>query len=116
MRIIKEAFLVKISIDFPQADSFLTTWRNVVRAAKWKNLIEVRKTYPTADGVKVDSGRVVTVFKAVRFATLPRTYKELCGALLPRPIHDKHELEEVTDLAEAMEGHEALPGRTVCKP
>lgn len=62
MRIVKEAFLVEAATDHPKAASYLETWRKVVREAKWKNLIDVRKTYPSADGVKVKSGRSVTVF------------------------------------------------------
>jgi mRNA interferase HigB len=64
VRIIKEAFLIRAAADYPKAASYLDAWRKVVRAAKWKNLIDVRRTYPSADGVKVRSGRNVTVFNA----------------------------------------------------
>ena len=62
MRIVKEAFLVQAAADYPKAASYREAWRKVVKAAKWRNLIDVRKTYPSADGVKVRSGRDVTVF------------------------------------------------------
>ena len=62
MRIIKEAFLIEAARNFPKASSYLDTWRRVVKFAVWKNLTELRKTYPSADGVKVKSGRQVTVF------------------------------------------------------
>ena len=62
VRIIKEAFLVQAAADYPKAASYLETWRKIVKAAKWKSLVDVRKSYPSADGVKVKSGRNVTVF------------------------------------------------------
>jgi mRNA interferase HigB len=62
LRIIKQPFLTAAARKHPQAASWLEAWRMVVRAAKWRNLNEVRKTYPHADSVKVRSGRVVVVF------------------------------------------------------
>jgi mRNA interferase HigB len=62
VRIIKGAFLVQAVADSPKAASYLEAWRKIVKASKWKSLIDVRKTYPSADGVKVRSGRNVTVF------------------------------------------------------
>ena len=62
MRIIKEGFLVQAGIDFPKAAKFLEHWRTIVRAADWKSLVDVRRTYPNADSVKVQSGRQVVVF------------------------------------------------------
>jgi mRNA interferase HigB len=40
----------------------LEIWRTVVKAATWRNLMEVRRTYPGTDSVKVSSGRQVQVF------------------------------------------------------
>ena len=40
----------------------LTTWLTVTKAAKWRNLMDVRKTFRHADGVKLTTGRVITVF------------------------------------------------------
>ena len=62
MRIVKEAFLTLAAKEYPKAAGYLETWRKVVRAASWKSLAEARKTYPSADGVKVKSGRQVTIF------------------------------------------------------
>lgn len=42
--------------------AWLSQWTGVVRAAKWRNLADVRKVYPSADGVKLASEVVVTVF------------------------------------------------------
>src|SRR5688500_12342587 len=41
---------------------WLTTWAATVENAMWHNLGDVRKTYPAADGVKLASKFVVTVF------------------------------------------------------
>lgn len=41
-------------------------WRTVIRAASWRNLVEVRRTYPDTDSVKVSSGRQVVVFNVRR--------------------------------------------------
>jgi len=40
----------------------LASWAQIARGASWQNLQEVHQTLPHADGVKVASGRVVTVF------------------------------------------------------
>jgi mRNA interferase HigB len=46
----------------PNAARYLEIWRTVVKAATWRNLMEVRRTYPGTDSVKVSSGRQVQVF------------------------------------------------------
>src|SRR4051812_26161304 len=43
------------------AAAWLTQWMAVVREASWQNLAEVRKVYPSGDGVPLKSV-VVTVF------------------------------------------------------
>lgn len=48
----------------PKAAGYLEAWRKVVRAAAWRSLAEVRRAYPSADAVKVRSGRQVLVFNA----------------------------------------------------
>jgi len=62
VRIIKEAFLVQAGKVHPKPDRYLETWRRIVRAADWRSLAEVRRTYPSADAVRVKSGRQVLVF------------------------------------------------------
>jgi mRNA interferase HigB len=44
------------------AEAALAGWAQNTRSAAWRNLPQVRQTYRSADAVKVDSGRVVTVF------------------------------------------------------
>jgi len=62
VRIIKESFLVLAARDYPKAAGYLEVWRKTVRSAVWRSLAEVRRTYPSADAVKVNSGRQVLVF------------------------------------------------------
>lgn len=62
MRIIKEAFLVDAARRYPKAAGYLEAWRKIVRAAAWRTYAEVRRVYPSADWVKVRSGRQVLVF------------------------------------------------------
>ena len=44
----------------------MDAWRRFVRAANWRNLVEVRITYPDTDLVRVRSGRQVLVFNIRR--------------------------------------------------
>jgi mRNA interferase HigB len=62
VRIIEEAILVQTGKLHPKTTSYLEAWRRVVRAAEWRSLAEVQRTYPNADAVRVKSGRQVLVF------------------------------------------------------
>jgi mRNA interferase HigB len=62
VRIIKTAFLAQAERAHPRAASYLETWRKVVGSARWQSLAAVRRTYPSADAVRVKSGRQVIVF------------------------------------------------------
>jgi mRNA interferase HigB len=66
VRIIKEKFLVEMGRKYPKAASHMETWRKIVRLTVWRNLVEVRRTYPDTDLVKVRSGRQVLVFNVRR--------------------------------------------------
>jgi len=46
----------------PNAEQPLRDWHKTARKAQWKTFNDVRATYSSADGVKVKSGRNVTVF------------------------------------------------------
>lgn len=57
--------LDKVAKRHPQTRSWLETWKTVVVEATWRNLAELRRTYPAADGVVLGKGKnklVVTVF------------------------------------------------------
>lgn len=66
MRIIKEAFLVAAGREQPPAARHLDLWRGTVKAATWRNLVDVRRSYPETDAVKVRSGRTVLIFNLRR--------------------------------------------------
>jgi mRNA interferase HigB len=44
------------------ADSALRSWLEVAESANWRNLMDVRQTYPHADGVPIQSDMIATVF------------------------------------------------------
>jgi mRNA interferase HigB len=44
------------------AAKWLANWIDVAQAAAWKNLQDVRKQFPSADGVQLKSRVIVTVF------------------------------------------------------
>ena len=44
------------------AASAMRRWVAVVEPVVWRNLAHVRESFPTADGVVLSSGQVVTVF------------------------------------------------------
>ncbi|MEY2429986.1 MAG: mRNA interferase HigB [Verrucomicrobiota bacterium] len=66
MRIIREAFLVAAGRGHPPAARHLDAWRKFVKSAAWRNLVDVRLTYPDTDAVKVRSGRQVLIFNIRR--------------------------------------------------
>jgi mRNA interferase HigB len=49
---------------FPQAADWLAGFRKSSKSAKWKNIVDLRHTYPHADLAKVKSGRTVIVLNA----------------------------------------------------
>ena len=62
MRIIRIPFLVKAAEEHPKARKWIESWRSIVQKAKWKNIQELKASYPSADTVKVTSGKNVVVF------------------------------------------------------
>jgi len=62
MRIIKRATLAAYWRRRPQARSGLLHGHKVAKKGRWRNLQDLRVTFPHADVVKVASGRSVTVF------------------------------------------------------
>lgn len=46
----------------PKAARYLAAWTMTTRAARWRNLAELRRVYPSADLVTVASGKGVVVF------------------------------------------------------
>jgi mRNA interferase HigB len=61
VRIIKEGFIRDAIMAYPKAAKYLTIWIVTVRAARWQNLSDLRRVYPSADLVAVGSGKSVIV-------------------------------------------------------
>ncbi|HEY8747914.1 MAG TPA: type II toxin-antitoxin system HigB family toxin [Tepidisphaeraceae bacterium] len=64
MRIIAESRLDEFGEEYPDAASWLETFSDSLKVARWKNLQDVRASFPHADAVQVESGKTVTVFNA----------------------------------------------------
>lgn len=62
VRIVKENFLRDAAGQYPKAAKYLAAWVKLVRAADWRGLADVRRCYPSADMVRVSSGKPVLVF------------------------------------------------------
>ena len=57
----KEKFLSDAAEQYPKAGKYLAAWTKTVRAARWRNLAELRRCYGSADVVHVSSGKPVIV-------------------------------------------------------
>lgn len=62
MRIITKQRLTLYAQEHPTAKSALDHWHNITKNAHWRNLAQVRAVFPSADPVKVKSGKTVHVF------------------------------------------------------
>jgi len=62
MRIIKRKPLQTFAEQHPDAAGPLELWYRTLRQAEWQSPQELRRVYPHADAVTVESGNTVTVF------------------------------------------------------
>jgi mRNA interferase HigB len=62
MRVISQKTLREFWGQYPDSKLQLQSWYKTARAAKWKNLNEVRQAYPSADGVPSKGHDTLTVF------------------------------------------------------
>ena|SRR5438876_9344733 len=62
MRVIALRRLREYMQSYPDAKTALTAWHAVTKTSWWTDLQQVRRNFPTADGVVVRSRRVATVF------------------------------------------------------
>lgn len=62
MRVISLEPLREFWTVHPDAEIPLRLWYRTARAALWRNLNEVRRTYPHADAVRTAGGDTLTVF------------------------------------------------------
>lgn len=47
---------------YREAAKWITAWRTTAQRARWRSLQDIRKAYPSADGMANELGVVVTVF------------------------------------------------------
>jgi mRNA interferase HigB len=66
MRVIKRARLEDFFAAHHQGKKPLLRWYELVRKVRWRNLDELRKTFPSADEVAVESGAKAVVFNIKR--------------------------------------------------
>jgi mRNA interferase HigB len=62
MTLIGQDVLAKAAKRNKPLRNWLVTWSAVVANARWRSIEDIRKAYPSADGVPLSSGTVVTVF------------------------------------------------------
>jgi mRNA interferase HigB len=62
VRIIKLTTLHGYGTRHADAMEPLKSWARIVKAANWRNIQELRRSFPHADAVTVASGRIATVF------------------------------------------------------
>ena len=64
LRIIKTGRIHGYCRQYPDAADWLKKFTAILKVANWRNLQEVRRVFPHADAVEVESDRTVTVFNA----------------------------------------------------
>jgi mRNA interferase HigB len=62
MRIIKPQTLQGYSQRYPTARASLAEWLARTRAGQWENMVDLRRTFPSADSAIVGSGSPVIIF------------------------------------------------------
>lgn len=62
MRIITRRHLNEYAKLHPNSAAALSAWHDVARKSEWRNLQEIRQTFPHADPVTVGSGKTATIF------------------------------------------------------
>jgi mRNA interferase HigB len=62
MRIITQPRLREYMEIHSLAKASLERWRQIAKAAEWKNFSEVKQSWQSADVAKSDSGRTVVIF------------------------------------------------------
>jgi mRNA interferase HigB len=101
VRIITKQRLIVYAQRHPTAKSALEHWHNIARHARWKSLVDVRSVLPSADPIRVRSGRTVHVFNlkgnAYRLITAIHydRQKGFILHLLPHADYSKNDWKEI---------------------
>lgn len=66
MRVISAGRIREYCDAYPVARTSLLSFLKIAKAARWTDIIDLRRTYPHADAVVVKSGRTVTVINIRR--------------------------------------------------
>lgn len=66
MRVIKKKKLNEFFELHPQGRKPLERWYEIVRKARWRSFTEMRETFPSADEIRVRSGKKAVVFNIKR--------------------------------------------------
>jgi mRNA interferase HigB len=66
LRVISTGRIKEYCAAYPTARTSLLSFLKIARAARWTEIIDLRRTYPHADAVVVKSGRTVTVINIRR--------------------------------------------------
>jgi mRNA interferase HigB len=62
MRVVKPSRIRGFQDAFPKAAAGLGRWLELVEQNNWGSIQQLRRVFPAADAVRVQSGRTVTVF------------------------------------------------------
>jgi mRNA interferase HigB len=62
MELANLAALERFARKYRDAATWLANWVDVAKAANWTNITDVRRQFPSADGVELKSRVIVTIF------------------------------------------------------
>jgi len=62
VKVINQIALEQAVRRYRDAGSWLAKWHQITTSSTWESLQDVRRVFPSADGVNVKTGIVVTVF------------------------------------------------------
>jgi mRNA interferase HigB len=62
MRVIKPSRIAEFQRAHPKAGASLSRWLELVEGHDWRDIMELRRVFPSADAVRVASGRTPTIF------------------------------------------------------
>ncbi len=74
MRIVKESTLAVFAARYPQATTGLEGWRRIMRQEQFRNFVDLRRCFRSADHVRVASGNPIVVFNICG-----NTYRLICA-------------------------------------